>query len=77
MVRQDSTTAQLHHRIPDLIAFIGARIRLRPGDIITTGSPGGSGAGFAPPRWLVPGDVVRVEIEELGHIEHTIVETTV
>jgi 2-keto-4-pentenoate hydratase/2-oxohepta-3-ene-1,7-dioic acid hydratase in catechol pathway len=42
MVRQDSTTAQLHHRIPDLIAFIGARIRLRPGDIITTGSPGGS-----------------------------------
>ncbi len=74
--RQDSTTAQLHHRIDALIAFIAGSVRLQPGDVITTGSPGGSGVGFTPPRWLVPGDVVRVAIEGLGEIEHMIVETS-
>lgn len=71
-VRQHSTTAELHRRIPELLAFIGGRVTLQPGDIIATGSPAGSGIGFDPPRWLRPGDVVRVEIERLGHIEHLI-----
>lgn len=72
-LRQSSTTAQLHHGIFDLIAFIAAAVRLQPGDIITTGSPAGSGVGFDPPRWLRPGDVVRVAIDGLGHIENRIV----
>lgn len=73
-LRQSSTTAQLHHRFNDLIVFIGRAVRLQAGDIIMTGSPAGSGAGFSPPRWLEPGDMVRVEIEGLGHIEHRIVK---
>jgi len=71
-VRQSSSTAELHQRIPALLAFIGGQVRLQAGDIIATGSPAGSGVGFDPPRWLTPGDVVRVEIEHLGHIEHLI-----
>lgn len=71
-LRQDSSTAQLHHRIPALIAYISRAIPLAPGDVITTGSPRGSGIGFTPPRFLRPGDVVRVEIERLGAIETVI-----
>jgi len=71
-LRQSSTTAQLHHRIPDLLNFIARTVALQPGDIVTTGSPAGSGVGFDPPRWLVAGDVVRVTIAGLGHIEHMI-----
>lgn len=74
VLRQASSTAQLHHAIADLIAFISRSVQLLPGDVITTGSPSGSGAGFDPPRWLVPGDIVRVAIAGLGHIEHIIVE---
>lgn len=71
-LRQDSSTAQLHHGIAALIAFIADAVELMPGDVIATGSPAGSGVGFHPPRFLRPGDVVRVEIERLGHIEHVV-----
>jgi len=71
-VRQSSSTAELHQRLPELLAYIGGHVTLQPGDIIATGSPAGSGIGFDPPRWLTPGDTVRVEIEHLGHIEHLI-----
>jgi 2-keto-4-pentenoate hydratase/2-oxohepta-3-ene-1,7-dioic acid hydratase in catechol pathway len=64
----------LHHRIDALISFIAQSVLLGPGDIITTGSPAGSGVSFDPRRWLVPGDLVRVTIEGLGHIEHRIIE---
>ena len=73
-LRQSSSTAQLHHRIEALMAFITESVPLMAGDIITTGSPAGSGVGFDPPRWLVPGDVVRVTIAGLGHIEHNVAE---
>lgn len=45
-----------------------------PGDVICTGTPGGVGMLMAPPTWLVPGDVVRVEIEGLGVLENPVVE---
>ena len=72
-VRQASTTAELHVGVFDLVAWLSAALVLEPGTVIATGSPGGSGAGFAPPRWLVPGEVVRVEIGGLGHIEQRVV----
>lgn len=68
-LRQHSSTAELHHRIPALIAYVSQAIPLAPGDVITTGSPHGSGIGMQPPRFLAPGDVVRVEIKGLGAIE--------
>ncbi|MNF06265.1 Ureidoglycolate lyase [compost metagenome] len=45
---------------------------LEPGDVIYTGTPGGVGVGFTPPRWLREGDRVRVEIDGLGAIENVV-----
>jgi len=73
-LRQDSSTANLHHRIPALVHLIASAVVLMPGDVIATGSPGGSGVGLSPPRYLDPGDRVAVEIDELGRIEHVIVD---
>jgi 2-keto-4-pentenoate hydratase/2-oxohepta-3-ene-1,7-dioic acid hydratase in catechol pathway len=45
-----------------------------PGDVLSTGSPAGVGGLMDPPRYLVAGDVVRVEIEGIGHIENRVVQ---
>jgi len=42
---------------------------LEPGDVVFTGTPGGVGLAMRPPRWLKPGDRVRVEIDRIGAIE--------
>jgi 2-keto-4-pentenoate hydratase/2-oxohepta-3-ene-1,7-dioic acid hydratase in catechol pathway len=72
-VRQQSNTRELHRNVFEIIAWLSSALVLEPGTVIATGSPAGSGAGFSPPRWLVPGDVVSVEIERLGCIEHRVV----
>ena len=66
-LRQSLTTAELHVGCFDLLAWLSSVLVLEPGTVIATGSPAGSGAGFTPPRWLVPGDVVRVAIEGRRH----------
>lgn len=71
-LRQDSNTSKLIFKVPDLVAFIAQTCTLQPGDLILTGTPGGVGMGMDPPRFLHSGDVVRIEIERLGTIEHAI-----
>jgi acylpyruvate hydrolase len=71
-LRQDSSTSNLIFKIPELIAFISETCTLEPGDLILTGTPGGVGMSMDPPRFLGSGDVVRIEIERLGYIEHSI-----
>ena len=71
--RQDSTTSDLIFGPRAIVAFISETCTLEPGDIILTGTPRGVGMGMDPPRWLDPGDVVRIEVESLGAIEHPIV----
>ncbi|MFO1057124.1 MAG: fumarylacetoacetate hydrolase family protein [Dongiaceae bacterium] len=71
-LRQDARTSQLIFDIPTLIATISAAIALEPGDVIATGTPGGVGAGFKPPRFLVAGDRVRIEIEGVGRLENPV-----
>jgi 2-keto-4-pentenoate hydratase/2-oxohepta-3-ene-1,7-dioic acid hydratase in catechol pathway len=46
---------------------------LEPGDLIFTGTPGGVGFGFKPPRPLVVGDTVRCEVDRIGTIENRVV----
>ncbi|PCE22255.1 hydrolase [Paraburkholderia acidicola] len=65
-LRQNSNTSQLIFDIPTLIETLSAGIELQPGDIIATGTPAGVGIGFTPPRFLQPGDVIRIEIENVG-----------
>jgi 2-keto-4-pentenoate hydratase/2-oxohepta-3-ene-1,7-dioic acid hydratase in catechol pathway len=70
--RQDSTTSDLIFGPQELVDFIAETCTLEPGDVILTGTPDGVGKAFNPPRYLQSGDVVRVEIERLGAIEHRI-----
>jgi 2-keto-4-pentenoate hydratase/2-oxohepta-3-ene-1,7-dioic acid hydratase in catechol pathway len=70
--RQDSTTSDLIFGPQELVDFIAETCTLEPGDIILTGTPDGVGKAFDPPRYLQSGDVVRIEIERLGAIEHRI-----
>jgi 2-keto-4-pentenoate hydratase/2-oxohepta-3-ene-1,7-dioic acid hydratase in catechol pathway len=70
--RQDSTTADLIFGPQALVDFISEAVSLEPGDIILTGTPQGVGEAMDPPQFLRAGDTVRIEIERLGSIEHTI-----
>ena len=71
-LRQDARTTDLIFDIPTLIETLSAGITLYPGDIIATGTPVGVGIGFKPPKYLKAGDVVRVEIDGIGHIENPV-----
>jgi acylpyruvate hydrolase len=71
-LRQNSSTSNLIFGVPELIAFISETCTLQPGDLILTGTPSGVGMGLDPPRYLSSGDVVRIEIDRLGAIEHSI-----
>jgi acylpyruvate hydrolase len=71
-LRQDSTTADLVFGPAALVAFIGETCTLEAGDLILTGTPSGVGMSMDPPRFLADGDVVRMEIDGLGTIEHPI-----
>ncbi len=70
--RQDARTSDLIFSIPALVAFISETITLEPGDLILTGTPSGVGMAMDPRRFLASGDVVRIEIETLGAIEHAV-----
>lgn len=71
-LRQDARTADLIFAISTLIETISAAITLYPGDIIATGTPAGVGVGFNPPRYLKPGDRVRIEVEGVGVLENPV-----
>src|ERR1700754_3330164 len=70
--RQDGSTSDLIFKPDELVAFIAETCTLEPGAIVLTGTPDGVGAGMKPPRFLQPGDTVRIEIEGLGALEHPI-----
>jgi 2-keto-4-pentenoate hydratase/2-oxohepta-3-ene-1,7-dioic acid hydratase in catechol pathway len=71
-LRQDGPTENMIFDIPALIETISRGITLYPGDLIATGTPAGVGMGMSPPRWLQPGDVVRIAIDGLGEIENRV-----
>ncbi|SDD20957.1 fumarylacetoacetate hydrolase family protein [Belnapia rosea] len=58
--------------IPAIIAYLSAVTPLLPGDVVATGSPEGSGATRTPPRWLVPGDRIEVEVSKVGVLENVV-----
>ena len=71
-LRQDARTNDLIFGVQALVEFIAQTCTLEPGDLILTGTPEGVGAFSDPPTFLSSGDVVRIEIERLGAIEHAI-----
>lgn len=73
-VVQRGSTAELIHSIGAMIAYLTTVMTLEPGDILATGTPSGVGMGRTPPVWLEPGQVVRVAIAGLGHIENRVID---
>ncbi len=72
-LRQSTNTKNLIFDCFELIEHLSTAFTLEPGDLISTGTCGGVAASFKPPKWLVAGDVVRVEIQNIGAIENTVV----
>jgi len=72
--RQNDTTDRLLFPFDFLISYLSTFTTLEPGDMILTGTPNGAGARFDPPRWLVPGDVVAVEVEGIGVLSNPVAD---
>jgi 2,4-didehydro-3-deoxy-L-rhamnonate hydrolase len=68
---QKSNTEQLIFKIPDILSYLSQFMTLLPGDVISTGTPGGVGLGFKPPIYLKEGDVMELGIEGLGTQKQT------
>jgi 2-keto-4-pentenoate hydratase/2-oxohepta-3-ene-1,7-dioic acid hydratase in catechol pathway len=73
-VRQDDTTDNMIFGFDFLVSYLSTFATLRPGDLIISGTPTGAGARFDPPKWLKPGDVVEVEVPEIGLLRNTVVD---
>jgi 2-keto-4-pentenoate hydratase/2-oxohepta-3-ene-1,7-dioic acid hydratase in catechol pathway len=73
-LRQDSNTKELIFDCFALVEHLSTAFTLEPGDVVATGTPGGVGIALKPPKLLVAGDVVRVEIEGLGAIENPVID---
>jgi 2-keto-4-pentenoate hydratase/2-oxohepta-3-ene-1,7-dioic acid hydratase in catechol pathway len=60
--------------IPVLIAYITTFTQLNPGDVISTGTPGGVGVKRTPQLFMKPGDSVEVEISSIGILQNKVIE---
>jgi acylpyruvate hydrolase len=75
-VLQKSNTNQLIFKIPETVEYLSRVMTLEPGDVISTGTPAGVGFMRKPPRWLRPGETVRVEIARLGVLENPVAKAS-
>lgn len=71
--RQTGSTATMIFSPTFIVQYLSRFMALEPGDLIATGTPPGVGAGFSPPRFLAPGDVVELAIDGLGSQRQTLV----
>ncbi len=71
--RQDDVTSNLIFPFRYLISYLSTFYRLKPGDLIATGTPNGAGARFDPPKYLEDGDVVEVEVPGVGVLANPVV----
>ncbi|MBM3620813.1 MAG: fumarylacetoacetate hydrolase family protein [Alphaproteobacteria bacterium] len=73
---QRDTVDHLIYPIPTLIQYLSTITPLEPGDIIATGTPHGVGAGRTPPLWMKAGDVIEVDISNIGVLRNAVVDET-
>jgi 2-keto-4-pentenoate hydratase/2-oxohepta-3-ene-1,7-dioic acid hydratase in catechol pathway len=72
-VMQNSNTRELVFKVPELVEYISSITPLLPGDVVSTGTPGGVGMGRTPQRWLKPGEIVTVKVDGLGELTNPVV----
>src|SRR5664279_4858506 len=70
---QDDTTASMIKSFADLIVYVSTFMTLKPGDIIVTGTPVKLGPKSEKLKWLVPGDVLEIEVPEIGVLRNSVV----
>jgi 2-keto-4-pentenoate hydratase/2-oxohepta-3-ene-1,7-dioic acid hydratase in catechol pathway len=73
VVKQESNTSMMINSVSQIIAILSRGMTLEPGDIISTGTPGGVGFARNPPEFLKAGDVVETEIEGIGTMRNRVV----
>ena len=73
-LRQDDNTSSMAFPIDFIVEYLSKFARLRPGDVIATGTPNGAGARFDPPRYLVPGDVIEINCPAIGTLRNTVAD---
>jgi 2-keto-4-pentenoate hydratase/2-oxohepta-3-ene-1,7-dioic acid hydratase in catechol pathway len=73
-LRQDSNTRHLIHDCWAQIEHLSTAFTLEVGDVISTGTPAGVGGAMKPPKWLVAGDRVRIEVEKIGILENPVID---
>jgi 2-keto-4-pentenoate hydratase/2-oxohepta-3-ene-1,7-dioic acid hydratase in catechol pathway len=72
-IRQSDTPASMVFPFRRLIEYVSTFCTLLPGDLISTGTPAGSGSRLDPPQWLREGDVVEVTVEGVGTLRNTVI----
>ena len=73
-LRQSDTTGDLLFDPVELVRYVSTVVRLHPGDLIATGTPGGVGHARKPPVYLRGGERVVCEIEGLGRLDNRVVQ---
>lgn len=76
-VVQHASISDLIFDIPELIEYITTFVRLEPGDVIATGTPSGVGDKRTPPKYLQPGDLLEVDISQLGILKNPVIDEAV
>ena len=73
-LRQDASTDDMIFSCWAMVEELSGVFTLEPGDVVSTGTPAGVGASFDPPKWLVAGDRVRIEVESVGVLENPVID---
>jgi 2-keto-4-pentenoate hydratase/2-oxohepta-3-ene-1,7-dioic acid hydratase in catechol pathway len=71
---QDDTTANMIFSFADLIAYVTTFMTLKPGDVISTGTPVRMDRKAEPPVWLKPGDTIELECPEIGVLRNSVAD---
>ncbi|WP_458070860.1 fumarylacetoacetate hydrolase family protein [Rhodanobacter sp. BL-MT-08] len=72
-IRQRGRTSEMIFSVSDIITFLTSEMTLEPGDLISTGTPAGTGSRSKPPKWLRPGDEVVVDLSSIGRLRNTVI----
>lgn len=70
---QSAPVADLQFTVPEIVAYCSRFCRLKPGDVISTGTPGGVGFARRPQVWMKPGDTIEVDIDGVGVLRNPVV----
>jgi 2-keto-4-pentenoate hydratase/2-oxohepta-3-ene-1,7-dioic acid hydratase in catechol pathway len=73
-LRQDASTDDMIFSCWEMVEELSTVFTLEVGDVISTGTPAGVGGSFDPPKWLVAGDRVRIEVEGIGILENPVID---